>query len=87
MVLAIDNSRHNWVCAEDVYKFMKNFGFDLNLRQVEKLVEVLDFNMQGKLTEEQLKWTVEGLEGKDKSYLKRMKESNKKQPPKKPINF
>ena len=66
---------------------MKNFGFDLNLRQVEKLVEVLDFNMQGKLTEEQLKWTVEGLEGKDKSYLKRMKESNKKQPPKKPINF
>ena len=52
---------------------MKNFGFDLNLRQVEKLVEVLDFNMQGKLTEEQLKWTVEGLEGKDKSYLKRMK--------------
>ena len=78
MVLAIDNSRHNWVCAEDIYKFMKNFGFDLNLRQVEKLVEVLDFNMQGKLTEEQLKWTVEGLEGKDKSYLKRMKKSNKK---------
>ena len=50
VVLAIDNSRHNWLCSEDIFKFMKNYGFDLNLRQVDKLVEVLDFKMEGKLT-------------------------------------
>ena len=38
VVLAIDGSRHNFVCAEDIFKFMKNFGFDVSLRQVERLV-------------------------------------------------
>lgn len=33
VVLAIDNSRHSWVCAEDLLKFLKNFGFDISLRQ------------------------------------------------------
>lgn len=61
VVLAIDNSRHDWVTGEDVFKFMKNYGVNVTLRQVEKLIEVLNFKMDGKLTEEQLKWTVEGL--------------------------
>ena len=51
VVLAIDNNRHNWACAEDILKFMKNFGFDLSLRQTEKLVEVLDFKLDGMLNE------------------------------------
>lgn len=38
VIMAIDSSRHDWVCAEDIFKFMKNYGFDVTLRQVEKLV-------------------------------------------------
>lgn len=85
--MAIDSSRHQWVCTEDLFKFMKNYGFDANFRQIQKLVEVINFNAEGKVTEDQLKWTVEGLEGKDKSYLKKIKHSNKQPIPIKPINF
>jgi benzoyl-CoA reductase/2-hydroxyglutaryl-CoA dehydratase subunit BcrC/BadD/HgdB len=42
-------------------QFLKNFGFDVNLRQVEKLVEVINNTFDGKITEEQLRWTVEGF--------------------------
>lgn len=58
VLLAIDNSRHDWICTEDIYKFMKNYGFDADFRQIEKLVEVLNYKLNGKLTKEQLKWTV-----------------------------
>jgi hypothetical protein len=34
VILSIDNSRHDWVCVEDIFKFMKNYGFDTNLRQI-----------------------------------------------------
>jgi Ca2+-binding EF-hand superfamily protein len=61
MILSIDSNRHDWVCAEDIYKFMKNHGFDVDNRRVEKLVEVLNYQADGKITQEQLKWTVEGL--------------------------
>jgi predicted ABC-class ATPase len=66
---------------------MKNFGFDVTLRQVEKLVEVVNFAIDGKVSEAQLKWVVEGLEGKDRSYLNKIKRTNKQLPPKKPVNF
>jgi hypothetical protein len=26
-LLAVDGNRHDWVCAEDLYKFLKNFGY------------------------------------------------------------
>ena len=51
------------------------------------MVEVVNFRADGKVTEGQLKWTVEGLEGKNKGYLDKIKKSNKKKPPKKPVNF
>ena len=57
-ISAIDCNTHEWVCADDIYKFMKNYGFDVNLRQVEKLVEVLNYDMDGKITQDQLKWTL-----------------------------
>ena len=59
--MAIDSNRHDWVCPEDVYKFMKNHGFDVDVRKVDKLVEVLNYSMDGKISQEQLRWTVEGL--------------------------
>lgn len=40
---------------------MKNFGFDVNLRKIEKLVEIINYSMNGKVNEEQLKWTIEGF--------------------------
>ena len=35
---ALDTNGHNWVCAEDMLIFMKNYGIDVTIRQVEKLV-------------------------------------------------
>lgn len=61
VLVAIDGNDHQWICAEDLFKFMKNYGFDVSLRQVEKLVEVINYNMNGKVSEQQLSWTVEGF--------------------------
>ena len=57
---------------------MKNYGIDVTIRQVEKLVEVVNCNSDGKITSQQLGWTVEGLENKNKTYLSKVKKSNKK---------
>jgi len=57
-ILAIDSNRHDWVCADDAFKFMKNHGYDVNQRKVDKLVEVINYRVDGKITQEQLKWTV-----------------------------
>jgi hypothetical protein len=61
-----------------LFKFLKNYGFDVNLRQVEKLVEVINSSLDGRISEQQLSWTVEGFETKNKSYLNKIKASNKK---------
>lgn len=37
-LVAIDGNDHRWVCAEDLSKFLKNYGVDVALRQVEKLI-------------------------------------------------
>lgn len=34
VLVAIDGNDHQWVCAEDLFKFMKNYGYDVSLRQV-----------------------------------------------------
>ena len=60
-LLAIDNNRHDWVCAEDLEKFMKNFGYHITLKQVQKLVEVMKSSMDGKVSEQQMQWVIEGL--------------------------
>jgi len=26
VLLALDGHSHNWICCEDIYKFMKNYG-------------------------------------------------------------
>lgn len=57
-LVAIDGYNHNYACAEDLLKFMKNYGFDVSLRQVEKLAEVINCNLDGKITEEQLRWII-----------------------------
>ena len=59
----------------------------MNRRQVDKLVEVPNCSMDGKVTLAQLRWTVEGLEGSDRSYLERIKSANRQRPPKKPSNI
>lgn len=61
VLLAIDCNSHDWICSEDIFKFMKNYGFDVTLRMVEKLVEVINYSMNGKITQEQLRWTIEGF--------------------------
>jgi hypothetical protein len=33
-LVAIDGYNHNYACAEDLLKFMKNYGLDVSLRQV-----------------------------------------------------
>jgi Ca2+-binding EF-hand superfamily protein len=57
----IDGNGHEWICCEDLFKFMKNYQLEVNLRQVEKLVEVINSTLNGKITEEQLRWIVEGF--------------------------
>lgn len=37
--LALASSERKWICAEDIHKFMKNFGYDITLGQTEALVE------------------------------------------------
>jgi len=41
-------------------------------------VEIINHTFDGKITEEQLRWTVEGFETKNKNYLEKIKNSNKK---------
>lgn len=60
-LVAIDGNDHRWVCSEDLYKFLKNYGFDVGLRQVEKLMEAINYNLDGKISEQQLAWVVEGF--------------------------
>lgn len=76
---ALDGHGHGWVCGEDLQKYLKNYGVEAGLRQVEKLVEVVNYTLDGRVTEEQLKWTVEGFENKNKTYLEKIKKANKKQ--------
>lgn len=50
VLLTIDCDGHEWVCCEDLFKFMKNYEFDVNLRQIEKLVEIINSTLNGKIT-------------------------------------
>lgn len=75
----MDVHGHQWVSGEDIVNFLKNYGFDVGLRQIEKLVEAINCSFDGKITEEQLKWTIEGFENKNKTYLHKIKDSNKKE--------
>ena len=34
-----------------IFQFLKNFGFDTTLRQVEKLVEIINHTFDGRITE------------------------------------
>lgn len=77
--MALDAHGHQWVCGEDILSFLKNYGFDVGLRQIQKLVEVVNCSFDGKITEEQLRWTIEGFENKNKLYLTKIKDSNKKE--------
>ncbi len=65
-MIAIDISKHDFICCEDLYKFLKNYGFDVNKRQVERLDEVINYNLNGKITQKQLQWALEGFENKEK---------------------
>lgn len=58
LLVAIDCNDHHWLCSEDLFKFLKNYGFDVNLRQVEKLMEIINYNLDGKISEQQLSWVV-----------------------------
>jgi hypothetical protein len=57
---------------------MKNYGFDVDLRQIEKLIEVISYSLDGKVAEQQLSWVIEGLETSNKGYLNKIKVSNRK---------
>lgn len=59
--MAIDGNDHRWVCSEDLLKFLKNYGMDVGLRQVEKLMEAINYNLDGKISEQQLAWVLEGF--------------------------
>ncbi len=61
LLAAIDGNDHHWLCSEDLFKFLKNYGFDVNLRQVEKLMEIINYNQDGKISEKQLCWIAEGF--------------------------
>jgi hypothetical protein len=84
VLLALDAHKHQWVCGEDLLVFLKNFGFEVNIGQVDKLVEVINCSQDGRITQEQLRWTVEGFENKNKGYLEKIKDSNRKGVPKTP---
>ena len=75
---AMDRHGHGWLCVEDFRTFMKNYGLDVTERQVEKLAEIINYSLDGRVTQQQMKWVVEGLESSDKTYLRKVKASNKK---------
>lgn len=47
-----------WICAEDIHIFMRNFGLEVSSRQAEALVEAINRDGQGKVTLDDLKWVV-----------------------------
>jgi hypothetical protein len=34
VIMALDAHGHQWVCGEDILSFLKNYGFDVGLRQI-----------------------------------------------------
>ena len=75
---ALDQHKHGWLCVEDFFAFLKNYGVDVNMRQIQKLVEIVNWSMDGRVVEEQIKWVFEGFENGGKGYLTKVKDSNKK---------
>jgi Ca2+-binding EF-hand superfamily protein len=60
-LVAIDGNDHRWVCSQDLFKFLKNYGMEVGLRQVEKLMEAINYNLDGRISEQQLAWVLEGF--------------------------
>ena len=79
VVQAMDQHGHGWVSGDDLFVFLKNYGVEVTVRQVEKLVQVINCSLDGKVTEDQLRWTVEGFENKGRDYLQKVKDSNRKE--------
>jgi dipeptidase len=50
-LVAIDGHDHNWLCSEDLLKFLKNYGFEVGLRQVEKLMEIINSSLDGRISQ------------------------------------
>jgi hypothetical protein len=51
------------------------------------MLEMVNCSMDGKVTEGQLAWIIEGFEGKERDYLDKIKTCNKKAKAKKPVHL
>lgn len=47
----MDGHDHHWLCSEDLLKFLKNYGFEVGLRQVEKLMEIINSSLDGRISQ------------------------------------
>ena len=34
IVCTLDSNNHNWICSDDLSKFMASYGYDISKRQV-----------------------------------------------------
>ena len=55
---ALDLHGHQWVTGDDLFTYLKNYGFDVEMRQIEKLVESINCSLDGKINLDQLRWVV-----------------------------
>ena len=65
---SLDAKNRGYIVTDDLYKFMKNYDIDVSERQIKELVGNYDCDMNGKITMNELLWTIEGLENRIHPY-------------------
>jgi hypothetical protein len=59
---SLDIHGHDFVSTDDILKFLRNYAIEASKEQLKDFLEIVDSKLEGKITLEQLKWIVEGLE-------------------------
>ena len=62
VMAALDVDRHEFISSEDIYKFIKGHGIEIEMTQADTFVSMYDSNLDGKLDINELQWAIEGME-------------------------
>ncbi len=68
MLNSLDILGLDFASTNDLLKFLRNYAIEATKEQLEDFLEIVDSKLKGKITEEQLKWIVEGLESRKGEY-------------------
>jgi Ca2+-binding EF-hand superfamily protein len=74
---ALDVENRGWITVSDLHKFVENYGVNLSEDYVCKLINVYDYDINGKISLEELEWLIEGLERSNGSYRKIVRNSDR----------